>query len=79
MNDQLFNYFAIFDGHGGHSTSQFLANRLHLLVKEYLIDNLDPSQALKAAINKIEQQIKTNFRMGNKSGSCAIVVLVAKY
>ena len=33
---KVYQYFAVFDGHGGHLASSYLANHLHVLVKEQL-------------------------------------------
>ena len=73
------SYFAIYDGHGGSWCSELLKNNLH---KYIFADPKFPSKpkiAIENGFESAEKEIlkqQTTGKSIDKSGSCAIVVIV---
>ena len=70
-----FDYLAIFDGHAGPHTAQFLSQHLHLALAKLLYRH-QPPQALALALSQADLRLAQHLKMNNKSGSCALVLLV---
>ena len=54
INQKVYQYFAVFDGHGGHMTSTYLSTHLHMLIKEALVQEETPENALKNSLKTVE-------------------------
>ncbi|CAG9324736.1 unnamed protein product [Blepharisma stoltei] len=71
-------FFGIYDGHGGSLCAEFLRDNLH----KFVINNphfpSNPEEALKSGFLEAEQKFQcfAKMRENDKSGSCAIVVLI---
>ncbi len=67
-----YKWFSIYDGHGGSTCSQFLKDNLH---ENFLKSNWrkDIPNALRNAFYNAEEEWK---KVGDKSGSCALVVFI---
>jgi serine/threonine protein phosphatase PrpC len=77
VEETVYQYFAVFDGHGGHLASNYLSHHLHALVREYLLEGQEPKCALTNALATVEDRFKKNSRLAHKSGSCAVVCLIS--
>ena len=74
------SYFAIYDGHGGNKCSTFLQENLH----EYIFSSeFFPLYTLKAineayikAENNFFSMVSENGTLNDKSGSCAVSILI---
>ena len=72
-------FFGVYDGHGGSSTAQHLANRLHvLLAADSSVWRDAPREALINAFALCEGELRRNYEAhpDDKSGSCACVGLL---
>jgi hypothetical protein len=54
LNQVSYQYAAVFDGHGGHLTSNYLANNLFGFIKSYLTEGKEPLEAMRLALLKVE-------------------------
>ena len=72
------SYFGIYDGHGGAYTADFLRDNLHQYVIQDEEFPFNPKQALRNGFARAEQELYEEFMNGgeDKSGSCAIAVLI---
>ena len=73
------SYFAVFDGHGGESCSEYLKNHLHnfIFASKYFPQN--PREALLKGFEAAEEAfLNAAFEKSDNSGSCAIVVLIVE-
>jgi protein phosphatase 2C family protein 2/3 len=69
------SFFAVYDGHGGSGCSDFLRDKLHhFLVAEDTFPS-KPKLALHRAFLAAERCFLENLKPGDRSGSCAVVVL----
>jgi protein phosphatase 2C family protein 2/3 len=75
--EKTYQYFAVFDGHGGYLTSNYLSLHLHLIVESFLNEDKSPTEALQLALSMLEEKLRKNPRIGSKSGSCALVSLIS--
>ncbi len=76
------SFFGIYDGHGGASCSDFLRDQLHTyVIKDPNFPN-KPKEALEKGFEKAEADFINNHALSknkdilDRSGSCAIVVLI---
>ena len=76
-HEKVYQYFAVFDGHGGYLTSNYLSLHLHGIIEAFLNEDRSPTEALQLAISALEEKLKKNPRIGNKSGSCALACLLS--
>jgi len=74
------SFFGIYAGHGGVECAEFLQNHLHHLIIKDVHFPLNPIEAIRNGFQEAEKQFceiaiqqKHNF---NRSGSCAIIVLI---
>lgn len=74
---RIYQYFSVFDGHGGYLTSNYLSLHLHLVLESFLNEDRPPAEALKMSIALLEEKLRKNPRIGSKSGSCALVCLIS--
>lgn len=84
------SYFAIYDGHGGSACADFLKECLHTIIINQDCFPANPAQALTNGCIAAETQFLQMAESGNvgaarspgttydKSGSCAIVVLLVE-
>ena len=75
----LFDYYAVFDGHGGDFTAQWLAQRFHNLVKDKIQDVADDnSQGMMQALSKAFEVADKNLRgqQTKCSGSTGTVAII---
>ena len=80
------SYFGVYDGHGGSACAEFLRDNLHHFVIREDTFPWDPETAIKRGFLKAENKfldmcqaegpIKGQKVVIEKSGSCAIVVLI---
>jgi protein phosphatase 2C family protein 2/3 len=70
--------FALYDGHGGSSCSDYLRDNLHNDITKSEYFPVNPRLALQDSIAKIEKQFCQYSLEGkfDHSGSCAIVALI---
>lgn len=68
-----YNYYAIFDGHGGHTVAQFLKDNLHMVLKDFLNANNPPEIALVSSFAQVVKMLPKHIAM--HQGSTAIVAL----
>ena len=77
------SFFAIYDGHGGNECSDYLKDQLHLIVINQPSFPRDPAQALTTGCLEADRKFldKADKRqpMHERSGSCAIIVLVVDH
>lgn len=71
------SYFAVYDGHGGSFASEFLRDHLHKFIMQEPSFPSNPPKALTQGFARAEGAIlELQGRSGDKSGSCAVVLLV---
>jgi serine/threonine protein phosphatase PrpC len=74
------SFFAIYDGHGGHSCPEFLKDNLHQYIFKSQYFPHSPKMALLKGFEQAEQAFRAialqNLEEVDVSGSCAVVVLV---
>jgi len=74
------SYFAIFDGHGGETCAEFLRDNLHQMIVRNESFPQDPVTALQKgcaeAETKFMEQAQSSHLSVDRSGSCAIIVLI---
>lgn len=74
------SFFGVFDGHGGAAWADFLRDNLHQFVIKDPSFPKDPREALikgfQAAENVFLENAQENGEVIEKSGSCAIVLLI---
>jgi protein phosphatase 2C family protein 2/3 len=71
------SFFGLYDGHGGKTCSNFLRDNLHSFIIQDNNFPSNPEQAILNGFQKAENQfIDFAFKKGDKSGSCAVVVLI---
>ena len=77
------SYFAVFDGHGGESCSEYLKNNF----LDYLIENKNFPHDIKTSITETFDKLEDEFFEKNKqkpkdqidnSGSCALVAIMTE-
>lgn len=75
--DNDINFFAIYDGHGGNSCSNYLKDNLHLSIKNFSASELEKRirEADDYFISTKAQNISKNTII-DQSGSCAIIVCI---
>lgn len=77
-------FFAIFDGHGGHTCADFLRDNLHQFIVRDQEFPGNPRLAIQNAFQKADQYFLDTVErfaggkqsMLDRSGSCAIVILI---
>jgi len=74
----------LYDGHGGTGCANFLKERLHhFIIKEHSFPK-NPEHALRRGFEMAEKefmekcQSRTNKQILDRSGSCALVVLIVE-
>ena len=74
----LTSYFGLFDGHGGSSCANFLADNLHRYIFRLMSSGEDIIESVKQAFLNAENDFTSESLSGSfdSSGSCAICVLV---
>ena len=76
------SFFGIYDGHGGSACADFLRDNLHQFVIKESSFPTNPKDALKtgfiAAEKKFLDLCQKDGEIIDKSGSCAIVVLIVE-
>ena len=78
------SFFAIYDGHGGSGCADFLRDNLHQFVIKQEAFPSDPKEAIRAGFAEAERLYlesaldKTKTFLAEKSGSCAIVVMIVE-
>lgn len=72
------SYFGLFDGHGGSGCAQYLRDNLHQIIAQQEAFPLQPESALKAGFRIAEEEFmkQNQLKIKEKSGSCAIVVMI---
>jgi len=71
------SFFAIYDGHGGSFTSDFLKENLHKYIMKQPSFPFEPTKALIQGFENAEKEILgLQLKNKNRSGSCAIVTLI---
>lgn len=75
------SFFGVYDGHGGSQCADFLRDNLHQHVIKEKKFPWDPKEALLAGFQSAEKEFLELCQSNpegklNKSGSCAIVVLI---
>ena len=74
------SFFGIYDGHGGSACADFLRDNLHQFVIKEASFPWNPKEAIKsgfkAAETKFLELCQVNGEVVEKSGSCAIVILI---
>lgn len=68
--EDLFGYFyaVVFDGHAGSVSASYVANGLHILIKEYLSDKCKSLIVLKKAFIKVNDELhKEKIKDGTMS------------
>ena len=72
------SYFAIYDGHSGSFTSDFLRDNLHKYIMQEPSFPSNPIKALKEGFANAERAILEiqAKKSKDKSGSCAVVLLI---
>ena len=68
-----FDYFAVFDGHGGDMISDFANHTIHKYIKKYLLNGLTPVTSLYKSFEDIHNIIPPNIGFG--CGSAALICL----
>lgn len=68
-----YDYFAVFDGHGGAAVSDLANSTLHKFVKIYLSENISPVTSLYKSFEDLHNLI--NPQIGFGCGSAAVVGL----
>lgn len=76
----LTSFFAIFDGHGGPSCADYLAENMHRVLARQLSQDLSIQDSINSTFSLLEQNfisksIQKNF---DNSGSCAISLITDK-
>lgn len=76
------SYFGVFDGHGGDKCSKFLKeNMYNYILKSNFFTSNDTIDSIKEAFEKAEHDFSQiairNSKLEDKSGSCAVISLVA--
>lgn len=75
--DRASSFFAVYDGHGGTLCADYLRDNMHRLLAQQPDLRLNPKQALRTAIVKIEEVVLRDSEQNNDfSGSCLLVALV---
>lgn len=49
-HQRIYQYFAVFDGHGGYLTANYLSLHLHLVLESFLSEERPPAEALKLSL-----------------------------
>jgi protein phosphatase 2C family protein 2/3 len=74
------SYFGIFDGHSGPGCADYLRDNLHQFVIKEPTFPWNPREALKRGFENAEKRFlemtQKDGKIVDKSGSCAIVVLI---
>ncbi len=75
------SFFGVYDGHGGVGCADFLRDQLHQFVIKESCFPKRPRDALKRGFRAAEeaflkQALNANGTVKDKSGSCAIVVMI---
>lgn len=73
--------FAIYDGHGGSTCSDYLKDNLHLMLIKHPLFVTNTKQAIKESFNNcdslfLQQNLSKNQH--EKSGSCALVLIIVE-
>ncbi|RDD41712.1 Protein phosphatase 1H [Trichoplax sp. H2] len=63
-----YQYFAIFDGHGGTEAAIYAANSLHLIIYQKLTE----AHNFYATLPSINSELSTDQQIGNERQSCSI-------
>ncbi|XP_022705276.1 uncharacterized protein LOC111269730, partial [Varroa jacobsoni] len=72
-----YEYYAVFDGHGGRDAANFGAAHLHLVLAEQLAQGYAPADAIKKAFSEIDKNFcGSPNESSRRSGSTAVVVLI---
>lgn len=71
-------FFAVFDGHGGHGCSEFLRDNLHNLIAQSTFFPHNLERAMQDGCETAERMfMQQNLDIvRDKSGSCAIICLL---
>lgn len=71
-----FDFFAVYDGHGGKRAADYAAQELHIILAHLLNDGINPRDALIRACEETD----VNFcrDIGGQSGTTAIIALIDK-
>lgn len=80
-SDTILHYFAIYDGHTGCKTAEYLTQQLHTTIINHPKLLLDPITSIKESIalietHIIEDNINLQIESVEKSGSCVLVLLI---
>lgn len=71
------SFFGVYDGHGGSACADYLRDNLHKHVIHSMYFPGNPKEALKEGFQAAERAfLEKAQKTGEKSGSCAIVLLV---
>ena len=78
-NNEIINFFAIFDGHNGDKSAKFLKENFHINLIKHEDILKEPKKAILDTFNLMEQKLlEINSEQLNKSGSCVIILFNKK-
>ena len=69
-----YDYYAVFDGHGGKDVAEYLQRNLGGLLKDNLVSGMRPKEALESAFEQAADHIDAYSQ-----GSAALVVLITPF
>jgi len=53
------DFFGVYDGHGGSCVAKFVASTLHMTFKDYIVEGIEPEQALPKAFLRVDELMRT--------------------
>ena len=80
-SDTTLNFFAIYDGHTGSKTAEYLTQQVHLAILNHPKLLTDTIASIKESIASIEmhiiqENINLQIESVEKSGACALIMLI---
>lgn len=83
INDEKYNFFAVYDGHGGAQVAQVCRERLHRIVAEEIVgwgemDEAEWGRLMEKCFQRMDDEVKRGAAAMKTVGSAVVAAVIGK-